>query len=88
MFNVLGDAVQIVKSLKGKQVKRATEGAEFMGEDNARKPLKHGFTEKTIVDGWANKYDSLKICLGALNSLQGSAAMSIYHSCRQLDSLT
>lgn len=43
--------------------------------------LKYGFTEKTIIDGWAKKYEPVMNYLGKLNGRQGSVAMSLYHFC-------
>lgn len=46
-----------------------------------KKVLKYGFTEKTVLDGWANKYEPVMNYLNKLHNRQGSAAMSLYHFC-------
>jgi hypothetical protein len=35
------------------------------------KNLKYGFSEGTIIDGWAKKYEPVMTYLGKLNSRQG-----------------
>ena len=43
--------------------------------------LKYGFTEKTIIDCWAKKYEPVMNYLGKLNGRQGNVAMSLFHFC-------
>ena len=43
--------------------------------------LKYGFTESTIIDGWAKKYEPVMNYLGKLNGRQGNVAMSLFHFC-------
>ncbi len=45
------------------------------------KNLKYGFSERTIIDGWAKKYEPVMNYLGKLNSRQANVAMSLYHFC-------
>ena len=46
-----------------------------------QKNLKYGFTERTIIEGWAKNYECLMTYLGTLNNRQGNVALSIYHFC-------
>ncbi len=46
-----------------------------------QKNLKYGYTENTIIDGWAKNYECVMNYLGKLNNRQGNVAMSLYHFC-------
>jgi uncharacterized coiled-coil protein SlyX len=46
-----------------------------------KKNLKYGFTETTIIEGWAKNYECVMNYLGKLNGRQGNVAMSLYHFC-------
>lgn len=53
-----------------------------MNSNKEIKPiLKYGFTERTVIDGWAKNYDCVMNYLGKLNSRQGNVALSLYHFC-------
>ena len=47
----------------------------------AQKNLKYGFTERTIIEGWAKNYECVMNYLGKLNGRQGNVALSLYHFC-------
>lgn len=46
-----------------------------------KKGCKYGFTENTILQGWAKNYESVMTYLNKLHNRQGSAAMSLFHFC-------
>jgi uncharacterized coiled-coil protein SlyX len=46
-----------------------------------KKNLKYGFTETTIIEGWAKNYECVMNYLGKLNGRQGNVALSLYHFC-------
>ena len=47
-----------------------------------KKNLKYGFTETTIIEGWAKNYECVMNYLGKLNGRQGNVALSLYHFCK------
>ena len=47
-----------------------------------QKNLKYGFTENSIIDGWAKNYQPVMNYLNTLHNRQGSVAMSLYHFCK------
>jgi hypothetical protein len=49
--------------------------------EDKQKNLKYGFTELTVIDGWAKNYQCVMNYLNTLHSRQGSAAISLYHFC-------
>ena len=52
-----------------------------MGSNGVQKNLKYGFTEKTVIEGWAKNYPCAMTYLSTLNSRQESAAISLFHFC-------
>jgi hypothetical protein len=53
----------------------------MISNNGVQKNLKYGFSERTIIEGWAKKYECVMNYLGKLNSRQGNVAMSLYHFC-------
>jgi hypothetical protein len=49
--------------------------------EEKQKNLKYGYTENTIIDGWAKNYQCVMNYLGTLNNRQGNVALSLYHFC-------
>jgi len=47
-----------------------------------QKNLKYGFTETTVIEGWAKNYPCVMNYLNTLHNRQGSVAMSLYHFCK------
>jgi uncharacterized coiled-coil protein SlyX len=53
----------------------------MISNNGVQKNLKYGFSERTIIEEWAKKYEPVMNYLGKLNSRQGNVAMSLYHFC-------
>jgi hypothetical protein len=51
------------------------------GIEGKQRILKYGFTENTIIEGWAKNYQCVMNYLNTLHNRQGSVAMSLYHFC-------
>jgi|GEM_PF-1162084 len=53
-----------------------------MSINNTKKNLKYGFTENSIIEGWAKNYPSVMNYLNTLHNRQGNVAMSLFHFCK------